>query len=671
MTKTPDVAVSFNELQLPATLLRALDALGYQTPTDIQVSTIPPLLAGKDVLGHAPTGTGKTAAFALPILAGLKPGKNGVKALVLAPTRELAMQVAEAFSTYAKLMPSVRVTSIYGGAEYGKQIKQLRQGVDIVVGTPGRVMDHIRRGTLDLSSLDTLVLDEADEMLRMGFIDDVQWILDKTPPSRRMALFSATMPREIKRIATKYLKNPEEVTIKKRANTAETIRQRFWTVNGNQKLDTLTRILDAEVYDGVIIFVRTKNATVEVAGRLQAHGMRAAAMNGDMAQKQREQTVSKLKAKHLDILVATDVAARGLDVERISHVVNYDVPYDAESYVHRIGRTGRAGRHGDAILLITPNEQRMLRILERATGRSIEKLQLPTTKIINERRVADFKQSIINTLDSADLSALHSVIEELVQEHNLPATKVAAALAKQMLGSKPLFLEEIRRTEPKSRNARSHSTHERKDRSRRDSARKDYSRKDSERSEHSFKDSARKEASHKDSFRKDQGRSGREDLAAHGKAKKRDRVDNYEPQSVLADSGIEMESYRVEVGSAHGVQASNIVGAIANEAGLDSQFIGRIRISDEHSTVELPTGMPKATLKDLRGVWVCNRKLQMSRGDSSSPAQIDKPKKKSHKKKSGKFAQKTSGVGGKKQKPAAKRPQGKRHKKSAATSATA
>jgi len=457
MNKTHEAAVSFSELQLPSVLLQTLDALGYQSPTDVQASTIPPLLEGRDVLGHAPTGTGKTAAFSLPVLAGLKPGKNGVKALVLAPTRELAMQVAEAFATYAKHMPKVRVMSIYGGAEYGKQIKQLRQGVDIVVGTPGRLMDHVRRGTLDLSNIDTLVLDEADEMLRMGFIDDVQWILDKTPDSRRMALFSATMPREIKRIAAKYLRDPVEVSIKKRANTAETIRQRYWTVNGSQKLDTVTRILEAELYDGVIIFVRTKNATVEVADRLQAHGMRAAAMNGDMAQKQREQTVAKLKSKRLDILVATDVAARGLDVERISHVVNYDVPYDAESYVHRIGRTGRAGRHGDAILLLTPNEQRMLRILERATGRSIEKLQLPTTKDINERRVADFKRSIVETVENANLTALHSVIEELVLEHNLPATKVAAALAKQMLGNQPLFLEEIRRTESKSRNARKSS----------------------------------------------------------------------------------------------------------------------------------------------------------------------------------------------------------------------
>jgi len=351
MNQTIKAPAGFNELNLPAPLLQALDTLGYKTPTAIQISSIPPLLEGRDVMGHAPTGTGKTAAFALPILAGLKPGKNGVRALVLAPTRELAIQVSDAFTQFAANMPNVRVLTVYGGTEYGGQTRKLKQGVDIVVGTPGRLMDHMRRGNLDLANLDTLVLDEADEMLRMGFIDDVKWILEQTPPTRRMALFSATMPKEVKRIASRHLKNPAEVSISKQAQLASTIRQRYWSVSGFRKFDTMVRILEAEVFDGMIVFVRTKNATTEVAEKLQALGYRAAAMNGDIAQKQREQTVNMLKNNRLDILVATDVVARGLDVQRVSHVINYDVPFDAEAYVHRIGRTDfiyHAARAGDA-----------------------------------------------------------------------------------------------------------------------------------------------------------------------------------------------------------------------------------------------------------------------------------------------------------------------------------
>ena len=587
MTQTTKAPAGFNELNLPAPLQQALNTLGYETPTAIQSSTIPPLLDGRDVLGHAPTGTGKTAAFALPVLAGLKPGKNGVQALVLAPTRELAIQVAEAFMQYAVNLSNVRVLPIYGGQEYGRQTRQLKQGVDIVVGTPGRIMDHMRRGNLDLSKLDTLVLDEADEMLRMGFIDDVKWILEQTPPTRRMALFSATMPKEVKRIANSHLKNPAEVSIAKRAQSAETIRQRYWSVSGFHKLETLSRILEAEVFDGMIIFVRTKNATSEVAERLQELGYRAAAMNGDMAQKQREQTVGMLKNKRLDILVATDVVARGLDVDRISHVVNYDVPYDAEAYVHRIGRTGRAGRSGDAILFITPREQRMLHVLERVTGRKIEKLALPTTKMINERRVADFKQRVLDTVGSAELTYLQQLVEEMVHEHKLPASQVAAALAKQMLGDTELLLDESRDSvrHKKSRDKRTN----------------DKSARDKPFAEKQFRE-------------KNRGDKPEQRTRERGADEKRPR------RSIAEDNGIEMERFRVEVGSSHGMQASNLVGAIANEAGLDSQFIGRIKISEDHSTVELPTGMPKAVLKDLRGVWVCSRKLSMSRDGESQPA---------------------------------------------------
>jgi len=547
-----------------------------------------------------------------------KPGtKSHVQALVLTPTHELAIQVAEAFSKYAMNMGSVRVMPIYGGQEYGRQIRQLKHGVDIVVGTPGRIMDHMRRGTLDLSSLETLVLDEADEMLRMGFIDDVQWILDQTPKTRRMALFSATMPREVKRIASKHMSKPTEVSIAKSKTTTDSIRQRYWSVSGHHKLDTLTRILEAEVFDGMIVFVRTKNATVEVAERLEARGFRAAAMNGDMAQKQREQTVDRLKTNRLDILVATDVVARGLDVDRISHVINYDVPYDAEAYVHRIGRTGRAGRHGDAILFITPREQRMLRVLEKATGRTIEKLALPTTKMINDRRIVEFKQRILDTLGKGELAHLQQLIEEMVLEHNVPATRVAAALAKQMLGDTPLLLEESQKSTRGAREERGgRSSREKDNRSGKDTRSGKFD-------ESSKKFTQSKQRNHEN------------------KPPRRER----EHQSTAAAAGIEMERFRIDVGSSHGVQASNIVGAIANEAGLDSQFIGRIKIMDEHSTVELPTGMPKATLKDLRKVWVCSRKLNMVREgeesvltDSSAKKSksFDKPKsfeKKSHKKK--------------------------------------
>jgi len=595
-----NTVTSFSELELPSALLSALDAMGHTTPTEIQAATIPPLLAGGDVLGHAPTGTGKTAAFALPVLASLKPGKQGVQALILTPTRELGIQVAEACTTYAANM-NVRVLPVYGGQEYGGQIRKLKQGVDIVVGTPGRIMDHMRRGSLDLSNLQTLVLDEADEMLRMGFIDDVKWILEQSPSSRRIAMFSATMPREVKRIASTYLKSPTEVSIKKRANAVESIRQRYLSVTGFHKLNTLTRILEGETFDGMIVFVRTKNATTEVAERLLELGYKASAMNGDMAQKQREQTVNQLKNKRLDILVATDVVARGLDVDRISHVINYDVPFDAEAYIHRIGRTGRAGRTGDAILFITPREQRMLNVLERATKGSIKKLEMPSVKMINERRTAEFKQRILDTVDSGKLEHLQKLVEELVAEKELPSSLVAAALAKLTLGDHELLLDESRdsiRHNAKSRDRKPQSA--------------DFTDKRAGRNRS-------KDANGADR-RRERGNHRVELDASERKARR----------NFIKDNGIEVERFRVDVGSSHGMQASNLVGAIANEAGLESQYIGRITISEESSTVELPTGMPKAVLNDLRGTWVCNRKLNMARdkdsGSSSHQRADKKPK---------------------------------------------
>ena len=440
MTSEPD-RLHFRDLQLPEHLLQALESVGYETPSPIQAQSIPPLLAGQDLLGHAPTGTGKTAAFALPILARLDLCARLVQVLVLTPTRELAIQVAEAFQRYAQQLPGFHVLPIYGGQDYSGQIRQLRRGVQVVVGTPGRVMDHMRRGTLQLNELTTLVLDEADEMLRMGFIDDVEWILEQTPAERQVALFSATMPREIQRIAQRYLRDPVTITIKTRVATAETIRQRYWLVSGLHKLDALTRILEVEAFDAMILFVRTKTATLELAERLQARGHAAAALNGDIAQKQREQRVEQLKQGKLDILVATDVAARGLDVERISHVINYDIPYDTEAYIHRIGRTGRAGRSGEAILFVAPRERRMLFAIERATRQKIAPLSLPTTEAVNQKRIADFKQRISDTLEAGNLDFMHRLLQDYQIEHpEQAALQIASALAQMALGEQPLLL---------------------------------------------------------------------------------------------------------------------------------------------------------------------------------------------------------------------------------------
>ena len=433
-------SLRFADLGLPPAVMAAVEAVGYESPSPIQAATIPALLKGRDVLGQAQTGTGKTAAFALPILSRieLKPGKP--QALVLAPTRELAIQVAEAFQRYAAHMHGFQVLPIYGGQSYGPQLQALRRGVHVVVGTPGRVIDHLDKGTLDLSELKTLVLHEGDEMLRMGFIDDVEAVLKKTPPTRQVALFSATMPPPIRRIAQTYLREPSEIAIEAKTRTADNIRQRFWQVSGLHKLDALTRILEAEPFDAMIVFARTKLATDELAQKLQARGFSAAAINGDVQQAQRERTIQALKDGKIDILIATDVAARGLDVDRISHVVNYDVPYDTESYVHRIGRTGRAGRSGEAILFIAPRERNLLRSIERATRQPIEPMELPTVEAINDVRIAKFKQQITDTLEAGGLEMFQRMIEEYEQANNVPAVEIASALAKMFRGDVPLLL---------------------------------------------------------------------------------------------------------------------------------------------------------------------------------------------------------------------------------------
>ena len=567
MSDTP--IPSFADLNLSAAVLKVMKEVGYETPSPIQAATIPLLLANRDVLGQAQTGTGKTAAFALPILSNIDIKQTSPQALVLAPTRELAIQVAEAFQTYAAHIPGFHVLPIYGGQSYGPQLSALRRGVHVVVGTPGRVIDHLEKGSLDLSKLKTLVLDEADEMLRMGFIDDVEQILQKTPATRQTALFSATMPSVIKRIAKTYLRDPQEVTVAAKTGTADNIRQRYWLVSGMQKLDALTRILEAEPFDGMIIFARTKLGTEELATRLQARGFAATAINGDMQQTQRERTIAQLKDGKIDILVATDVAARGLDVERISHVINYDVPSDPESYTHRIGRTGRAGRSGEAILFITPREQSLLKAIERATRQPVAMLTLPTVQAVNDVRIAKFKDQITDALAAGGLDMYTALIEDYVNEKNIPAVEIAAALAKMARGAVPLLLDKNQR-EP-AMNA-------------------------------TFKDRPAAPASRFE-------RPVRGDAPAF---KSKERV--FRP----ADPG--MTTYRIQVGHAHGVKPGNIVGAIANEANLDAKNIGRIEIYDDYSVLDMPDSLPAEVLEHLQGVWVAGQQLRIARDGAPAPA---------------------------------------------------
>ena len=432
----------FSELGLAAPVLKALQDVGYERPSPIQAAAIPHLMAGHDLLGQAQTGTGKTAAFALPLLSRLEAGNRNTQVLVLAPTRELALQVAEACQRYAHHMPDFHVLPIYGGSSYETQTRALRRGAQVVVGTPGRVMDLIRRKNLDLSNLKALVLDEADEMLRMGFIDDVDWIMDQCPSTRQVALFSATMPEQIRRVAQKHLKQPKEIKIVSKTSTAPTIRQRYWQVTGLHKLDAMTRLLEVEPYEAVLVFVRTKNAAEELAGKLAARGHACEALHGDIPQKLRERTVDKLRQGQLDILIATDVVARGLDVERITHVVNYDIPYDTESYVHRIGRTGRAGRKGEAILFVAPRERRMLRAIEHATRQAIEPMKMPSTEDINQHRMTKFKERIRETMMGEELELYLNLINELIEEDSADPLELAAALAKLVQGDQPLLLDD-------------------------------------------------------------------------------------------------------------------------------------------------------------------------------------------------------------------------------------
>lgn len=556
----------FRELGLNDSLVKALEDSGYVSPTPIQAQSIPHLLAGRDLIGQAQTGTGKTAAFALPLLQTMNLSSPQTQVLVLTPTRELAIQVAEAFERYAGGVRAIRVAAIYGGQDYMVQFRQLDRGAHVVVGTPGRVMDHMRRGSLKLDGVRCLVLDEADEMLRMGFAEDVEWVLQSVPEQRQIALFSATLPESIRRIAQQYLRNPAEVTIEQRTATADTIRQRYVVAAPGHKEQALARILEAEPIDGVIVFVKTKSTTEPLAEYLSHAGHRAVALNGDIPQKQRERIIDNLRNGKIKIIVATDVAARGLDVQCISHVINYDLPFDSEAYVHRIGRTGRAGRSGEAILFVGPRERAKLRRLEVATRQTIAAMEFPSNRAINKQRVTRFHERITAALSHPDVETFLSVISQYRQENDVPIEQIAAALAALTQGKKGFLL----RDEFKQANFDSSSRNERPE-----------------------------------------GRSGRD----RGERDQRPRgasggAGRRSGPSFSGDQ--QLESYRIEVGHAHQVKPGNIVGAIANEAGIDSAFIGRIEIFERYSTVDLPKGMPADLLESLGQAKIAGRAIRIS-----------------------------------------------------------
>ncbi|WP_298876602.1 DEAD/DEAH box helicase [uncultured Microbacterium sp.] len=547
---TPE-KLTFADLGLDAAVLKALKDVGYETPSAIQAATIPVLLQGRDVVGLAQTGTGKTAAFALPVLSQMETGHKNPQALVLAPTRELALQVCEAFEKYAAHIKGVSVLPVYGGQGYGQQLSALRRGVDVIVGTPGRIMDHLDKGTLDLSELKFLVLDEADEMLKMGFAEDVETILADTPSTKQVALFSATMPAQIRRISAQYLNDPEEITVKTKTTTSANITQRYLIVSYQQKIDALTRILEVENFEGMIVFTRTKNETETVAEKLRARGYTAAAINGDIAQVQRERTVNQLKSGKLDILVATDVAARGLDVDRISHVVNYDLPIDTESYVHRIGRTGRAGRTGDAISFVTPRERRMLTAIEKATRQPLTEMSLPSVDDVNATRLTRFDDAITAALeDTAAIATFRDVVAHYVEHHDVPEADVAAALAVVAQGDTPLLLEEETLRQQRFDN----------DRPSRDGGSRDAGSRDG---------------------------------------------------GPRRDSSGRFATYRIAVGRRQRVEPRQIVGALANEGGLRRNDFGAIQIRQDFSLVELPADLSRDTIDRLADTRISGQLIDL------------------------------------------------------------
>lgn len=558
---------TFADLGLKAPILEALNDLGYEKPSPIQAECIPHLLSGRDVLGMAQTGSGKTAAFSLPLLNNIDPDLRAPQILVLAPTRELAVQVAEAITEFSKHMRGVNVVALYGGQRYDVQLRALRQGPQIVVGTPGRLLDHLKRGTLDLSKLSGLVLDEADEMLRMGFIEDVETIMAQIPEGHQTALFSATMPEAIRRITRRFMKEPQEVRIQSSVTTRPDISQSYWSVYGMRKNEALVRFLEAEDFDAAIIFVRTKNATLEVAEALERSGYNSAALNGDMNQALREQTLERLKDGRLDILIATDVAARGLDVERISLVVNYDIPMDSESYVHRIGRTGRAGRAGRALLFVENRERRLLRNIERTMKLTIPEAELPNAELLGKRRLEKFAAKVQQQLESSDLDqyrALLSQIQPVAEGEELDMETLAAALLKMAQGERSLIVPPDAPMRPKRE----------------------------------FRD-------RDDRFER---RGDRNDRGPRGDRPERGGEDR--PRRERRDAG-EMELYRIEVGRDDGVEVRHIVGAIANEGDISSRYIGNIKLFGSHSTIELPKGMPGEVLQHFTRTRILNKPMNM------------------------------------------------------------
>ncbi len=592
--------VKFSDLGLSKAVMKAVEETGYEAPSAIQAESIPPLLEGRDLLGQAQTGTGKTAAFALPILSQIDLKKLKPQILVLAPTRELAIQVAEAMQTYARHLKGFHVLPVYGGAPMSHQLRMLKRGVHAVVGTPGRVMDHLGRGTLQLGDVAHLVLDEADEMLRMGFIDEVEEILAYTPESKQVALFSATMPREIQNVTKRYLKDPVHIKIKNKTTTVNTITQRYWPVRGLHKMDALTRMLEVEDFDAMIIFVRTKSATVDVAEKLEARGFNSSPLNGDMNQRMRESAIEKLKNGGLDIIVATDVAARGLDVPRISHVINYDIPTDTESYVHRIGRTGRAGRTGNAILFVSPRERRLLYAIERATNQKIEQMQLPTKEDVTDRRITQFKEKINKVIASEDLGFFEELMDTFEAESTSEMSEIAAALAHMAQQGRPLQVEE--------RGEQHRQPH--------DNRSANQARWESERD--NFSPSNRGNDRGRGRDRSDRGDRNR------GRDQGRDRK---RPERSFSGSADNMSNYRISVGRTHGVQPKNIVGAMTNEAGIDFKSVGHIKLHDNYSTVELPANLPSDIFESMKNIWVCGQKLDISRdsggGDNSDSGDRD------------------------------------------------
>lgn len=591
----------FAVLNLRAEILQAIVDAGYDAPTPIQLQTIPHVLAGRDLLGQAETGSGKTAAFACPLLSMVDIAVKQPQVLILAPTRELAIQVTAAIEAYAKHLRGFRALTIYGGQSYDIQLNQLKRGVHIVVGTPGRVMDHMRRQTLNLQALKCLVLDEADEMLRMGFVDDVEWILTKTPQQRQILLFSATLPEPIRRIAQQHLKDPQQITVKGRTMTADAIRQRYVETAAREKIETLSRILASENTDGVIVFVRTRSATIEVAEKLTDAGYSAAPLNGDMPQSLRERTVDNFRRERLAVLVATDVAARGLDVDRVSHVINFDFPNDSEVYVHRIGRTGRAGRSGEAILFVGHREKGQLRRLEGATRQRIERMNQPSIESINEKRLENFKQQILDAASDKNLASFAELVDDVAKDNALDMRHIAAALAKLLHGDNPLLISATSRVEQR----------EQYETSARDKLR-------------ALQSAPKESAMRSDKGRPVTRRDGKGEGKDKGDFKKRARTDT---------PNTSMRTYRIEVGRAHDVEVGNIVGAIANESGISSAKIGRIDLHDMHSTVDLPDGLDENFFRSLDGVRIAGQHLRIApvepgRSKPTKPgkAKVDKGK---------------------------------------------